>query len=178
MELGDHAFHMAVLHLDLHHLGLMDGQAGGQLQSVLHPGVVFLSVGLDPQGVDRGTFAPVQHPALKGGGIRRQTHQAAQGVHLPHQGALGGAADAGVAGHVPHCVQAHGKDGGPGAQHRRGVGRLDAGMARANHNHIIVSKMVHSYPFWLSGSAGHLPTQNFSKTSSMTASEAFSPVSS
>ena len=49
------------------------------------------------------------------------------------------------------------------------MGRLDPCVPRADHDHIIVSKMVHTSPFYL-------PTQNFSNTSSMTASEAFSPV--
>ena len=66
-------------------------------------------VDLSSQGMYRRALAPVEHPALQGGGIRRQTHHAAQCIHLPHQMALGGAADAGVAGHVSDAVQAEGE---------------------------------------------------------------------
>ena len=80
VELGNDALHPAVFHLKAHHLGLMDGKAGGKLQCVLHVFVVAFAVGLHPQCVHRRALALVQHPALQVGGIRRQTHHAAKGI--------------------------------------------------------------------------------------------------
>ena len=139
VQLGDNALHMTVFHFQRHYLSLMDGQTRGLFQRVLHVFVVAAAVGLHPQCVHGGAFALVQHPALQVGGICRQTHHAAQRVHLPHQRALGGAADAGVAGHIADGVQTHGKHGGPGAQCGGGVGRFDAGMPGTDHNDIILS---------------------------------------
>ena len=80
VELGNDALHPAVFHLKAHHLGLMDGKAGGKLQCVLHVFVVAFAVGLHPQCVHRRALALVQHPTLQVGGIRRQTHHAAKGI--------------------------------------------------------------------------------------------------
>ena len=139
VQLGDNALHMAVLHFQRHHLGLMDGQTRGLFQRVLHVFVVAAAVGLHPQRVHGGAFALVQHPALQIGGICRQTHHAAQRVHLPHQRALGGAANAGVAGHIADGVQTHGKDGCFCAQHSSCMGGFDARMASADDDDIIIS---------------------------------------
>ncbi len=147
VQLGDHSPHPAPFGPDGHYLGLMDGQAGGPFQGVLHPDIVAAAVGLHPQGVDGGALAPVEHPALEGGGVGGQAHKPAQSVHFPHQSALGRPSDAGVAGHIAHGVQAHGKDRGAGSQPGGRVGGLDPRMARADHDHVIVSKMVHPISF-------------------------------
>ena len=139
VQLGDNTLHMAVFHFQRHHLGLMDGQTRGLLQRVLHVFVVAAAVGLHPQCVHGGAFALVQHPALQVGGVCRQTHHAAQRVHLPHQRALGSAADAGVAGHIADGVQTHGKDGRFCAQHSSCMGGFDARMASADDDDIIFS---------------------------------------
>ena len=139
VQLGDNALHMAVLHFQRHHLGLMDGQTRGLFQRVLHVFVVAAAVGLHPQCVHGGAFALVQHPALQVGGVCRQTHHAAQRVHLPHQRSLGSAANAGVTGHIADGVQTHGKDGGFCAQHSSCMGGFDARMASANDDDIIFS---------------------------------------
>ena len=94
---------------------------------------------MHPQRVHGGAFALVQHPALQIGGVCRQTHHAAQRVHLPHQRALGGAADAGVAGHIADGVQTHGKDSRFCAQYSSCVGGFDARMAGADDDDIIIS---------------------------------------
>ena len=139
VQLGDNALHMTVLDFQRHHLGLMDSQTRGLFQHVLHVFVVAAAVGLHPQCVHGGAFALVQHPALQVGSVCRQTHHAAQRVHLPHQRALGGAADAGVAGHIADSVQTHGKDGRFCAQHSSCVGGFDARMASADDDDIIIS---------------------------------------
>ena len=139
VELGNDALHPAVFHLKAHHLGLMDGKAGGKLQCVLHVFVVAFAVGLHPQCVHRRALALVQHPALQVGGIRRQTHHAAKGIQFTHQRSFCSAADAGVAGHIADGVQTHGEHGGLCAQCSGGVSRLDAGMPGTDHDDIIIS---------------------------------------
>ena len=80
VQLGHHALDMAVLHLNAHHLGLMDGKAGCEFKGVLHIFVVALAVGLNAQGMNGRAFALVQHPALQVGGIRRKAHHTAQRI--------------------------------------------------------------------------------------------------
>ena len=141
-QLGVHAPHRAALNVQPGDLRLMDGKVRRGFQRVLHPDVVALAVGLHPQAVHRGAFAPVEHPALQKGGVGGKAHQPAQRVHLPHQMPLGGAADGGVAGHVADEVQRQREHGGAGPQHRRRVGGLDAGVARADDDDVIVCEMV------------------------------------
>ena len=129
----------AVLNIGGHDLRLVDVQPGGLFQGVFHPDMVAFAVGLHPQAVHGGAFAPVEHPALQKGGVGGQAHQPAQGVDLPYQVALGGAADGGVAGHIADKIQRQGEDGGFGAQHRRRVGGLDTGVPRAHHNDVVGS---------------------------------------
>ena len=128
-----------VLHLNAHHLGLMDGKAGRQLKGVLHIFVVALTIGLHPQGVDGRSLALVQHPALQVGGIRRKAHHTAQCIQFAYQRAFCRASDAGVAGHIADGVQTHGKDSRFCAQHSSCVGGFDARMASADDDDIIIS---------------------------------------
>ena len=139
VQLGDNALDAAVLHLDAHHLGLMDGKAGRQLKGVLHIFVVALAIGLHPQGVDGRSLALVQHPALQIGGVGGKAHHAAESIQFTYQRTFCRSADAGVAGHIADSIQAHGKDGGLCAQRRGGVGRFDAGMTGTNDDDIIIS---------------------------------------
>ena len=90
----------------------------------------------------RRSLAPVEHPALEEGGVGGNAHKPAQGVDLPHQMALCGAADGGIAGHVADEVQCQGKDGGAGAQSGCRVGGFDARMARANDDDVVAAKMI------------------------------------
>ena len=113
---------------------------------MLHDLLVPPPVRLGPEAVDRGALAPVQEPVLDAGGVRRPGHLAPQGVQLPDQVALAGAADGRVAGHVAHRVQVDGKTDGLPPQPGRGQGCLDAGVAGADDRNIIFScqKRLHS----------------------------------
>ena len=143
-----HLGHMAVRRADGHHLALPDGQMGLLLQRVLHHLLVLPAVRLGPQGPYGGPLAPVQHPVLDTGPVGGLCHLAPQGVQLPHQMALAGAADGGVAGHVAHRVQIDGKAHGFQSQTGGGQRRLDAGMARADDGNIKLSrnKLFHTRP--------------------------------
>ena len=123
-------------------LGLLHPQVFLQFQGVLHDLLVLPPVGLGPQGPDGGALAPVQGAVLDAGPVRRPGHLAAQGVQLPDQMALSGAADGGIAGHVTHRVQvdseAHRFQSQPGG----GQGGLDARVPCPDDGDIIASSVV------------------------------------
>ena len=139
-----HPAHMAVLHIQPHDLRLVNLQVGGQLQRVLHPHVVALAVSLYAQAVYRRAFAAVQHPALQKGGVRRNAHQTAQRIDLPHQMPLGCAANGWVAGHVADKIQCQRKDRRLGAKHGCRMGGFNSGVSGTHHDHIIISQKIHN----------------------------------
>ena len=118
---------------------LMDVEVRGLFQGFLHGHVILLPVGLDPKAVDSGAFAPVEHPALKEGFVRHDSHKPSQGIHLPDQVSLGGASNAGIAGHIGDKIQTDGEEGSPGPQPGGGVGRFDSRVACPDDHHIIAS---------------------------------------
>ena len=63
----------------------------------------------------------------------------AKGTLVRELDALGGAANAGVTGHIADGVQTHGKDSRFCAQHSSCVGGFDARMAGADDDDIIIS---------------------------------------
>ena len=74
-------------------LPLAEGQVLLALQGALHDLLVPPPVRLGPEAVDGGALAPVEEPVLDAGLIGGPGHLAAQGVQLPDQVALAGAAD-------------------------------------------------------------------------------------
>ena len=108
-SLGLHAHHLAVFREKVGNLGLLHPQVGFLLQGVLHDALVEAAVSLGPEGVDGRSLASVQDPVLDAGLVCRSGHLTAQGVQLPDQMALAGAADGGVAGHVAHGIHVDGK---------------------------------------------------------------------
>ena len=105
---------------------------------MLHVFLVAPPVRLGPKGMDRGALAPVQHPVLDAAVVRCQAHFAAQGIQLPDQVALAGAADGGVAGHIAYGIQVDGEENGLEAQPGGGQGGLNAGVARSNDGHVAI----------------------------------------
>ena len=81
---------------------------------------------MGPQGVDRRALASVEHPVLDAGPVCSPAHLAAQGIQLPDQVALAGAADGRVAGHIAHSVQVDGENNGLQAHPGRCQGRFNA----------------------------------------------------
>ena len=99
-----HGGDCAVLGADLHHLALADGEVLLTLQDALHAALVLPAVRLGPEGPDGGALALVQKAVLDAALVGGLRHFAPQGVQLPDQVALAGAADGGVAGHVAYGV--------------------------------------------------------------------------
>ena len=95
---------MAVFYQNLGDLGLLQLQIFLEFQSVLHVLLVFAAVSLGPEGVHSRSLAAVEHPVLDAAVVSGNAHFTAQGIDLPDQMALAGAADGGVAGHIAHGI--------------------------------------------------------------------------
>ena len=141
-QLGENPGDGAVFHQDFHDLGLLQLQIFLELQGVLHILLIGPAVGLGPEGVDGGPFAPVQHPVLDAAVVCGNAHFPAQGVQLPDQVALARAADGGVAGHIAYGVQIDGEENGVVSKPGRRKRRLDAGVAGADYRHITASCVI------------------------------------
>ena len=133
---GDDAGDGAVLDDEVLDRGLDHLEARGRRDRRLHGLAIELAVGLGAGALHGGAFAAVQHPELDAGFVRHPAHQPVERVDLAHEMALAEAADGRIAGHFADCGKAVGDEGGPRAHPRRGRGRLAAGMAAADHDHI------------------------------------------
>ena len=138
---GAHGAHRAVLGVDVGDLRLLEAQVFLPLQGVLHDLLIPPAVGLGPQGPHRRALAPVERAVLDAGRVGGPGHLAAQGVQLPHQVALAGAADGGIAGHVAHRVQIDGKDNGLQPQPGSCQGRLDPGVTGTHYRDVKLSSV-------------------------------------
>ena len=70
-------------------------------------------------------------------GVGRAAHLPAQRVDLPHQVALCGAADGGVAGRIAHTIQIGGDQQRLLPQPGRSQSGFDARVARADDHHVV-----------------------------------------
>ena len=141
-QLGAHPADNPILCQHRHDLSLLQLQMFLKLQGVLHVLLIFPPVCLSPKGVDCRALAPVEHPVLDAAVICRHAHFAAQGVQLPNQVTLAGAADGRIAGHVAHRVQVDGEKNGVQPQPGGRQCRLDAGMTRADDGYVAASSVI------------------------------------
>ena len=144
---ADGGHRAGIVGADLHHLALLHPEVFLKLQRVLHHLLIAPPVGLRPEGPHRRALAPVEHPVLDAGFVRRPAHFAAEGVQLPDQLALARAADGGIAGHVAHRVQIDGEAHRAQAQPRGGERCLNARVARTDHGDIKLSGVVFCHVF-------------------------------
>ena len=128
--------------------GLAERQVRLVLQHRLHPQAVEEAVGLGPGRADGRALAGVETAELDRGGVDVLRHLAAEGVDLPHQVALGQAADRRVAGHGADGVGVDDGDKGAAAHPGGGQGRFAAGMAGADHGNIILIHGGGHYILW------------------------------
>ena len=147
---GFYGGNRAVFRADLRDHGLLEIQILLLLQGMLHDLLILPPVRLGPEGMDRRSLAPVEHPELDAGLVRSPGHLSSQGVDLPDKVSLAGAADGGVAGHIAHSVQIDGKDHSFEPQPRGGKTGLNAGMTGADNRHVIaVQDILHLlHPFF------------------------------
>ena len=86
----------------------------------------------------RRALAAVEHAELDAGGVDGLAHHAAQGVDLADDLPLGDAADGRVAAHLGDGVAVRRQQAVPRPEPRRRQRRLDAGMAGADHEHVVL----------------------------------------
>jgi hypothetical protein len=109
-----------------------------RLEGALHPRAVPTLVGLRARRPDCRPAAPVQHLELDAGGVDRASHQAAKRVDLPDEMALRRAADCRVARHVADRAVRQRADPHAATQARGRPRRFDAGVPRADDDHVEV----------------------------------------
>ena len=112
--------------------GLLDEEVGDGFELFAHADAVEGLVALGAGAPDGGAAGGVEQAELDAAGVGDFAHDAAEGVDLADEVALGDAADGGVAGHLRDEVEVQGEEGGAQA-HARGGGRgFAAGVAGAD----------------------------------------------
>ena len=96
-----------------------------------------LAVGLGAGAADGRALGKIEHPELDAAAVDRPGHDAVEGVDLPHQMALGEAADGGIAGHFADLGRIVGHQQGPGAEARSRSGRFGPRVTAADHHDIV-----------------------------------------
>ncbi len=97
---------------------------------------VLILVGLRPRGLHGRAFGAVQKAKLNPGGIGRQPHQPAESIDLARNLPLRKPADSRVAAHLSYRIGGDSQKARPGADSRRRLGSLDAGMTSTYDNTI------------------------------------------
>ena len=143
---------------------------------VLHQNMIKRSVLLSTKAVHRRAFAKVEHAALYHHFVRRFAHFSAKGVNFAHKVTLCRAADGRVTGHIGNFIKIKRKQTGFCPKAGGGKSRFDSGMACSHYCNIIFSRKIFFHAH--TSVQNYLPTQKRENTCSITASEAFSPVSS
>ena len=98
---------------------------------------VELAVGLRTGAANSRPPTAVEHAELDPGAVDGAAHDAVQGVDLAHEVALAQPADRRVAGHHADGLGLVGQQQGPGAEPGRRRRGLAAGMAAADHDHVM-----------------------------------------
>ena len=107
--------------------------------------LVELLVGLGARRVHGRALGAVEHAELDGRCVDDLAHLAAEGVDLADDLPLGDAADGRVAAHLGDGVGVHGEQHGAQAEPGRGEGGLDAGVAGADDDDVVIEgQSVHS----------------------------------
>ena len=121
-------------------------QVRGGGDRCLHGLAIKLAIGLGAGALHRGSFAPVQHAELDAGGVGHPAHQAVERVDLADQMALAKPANGRIAGHFADRGEAMGNQRRARAMRRRSGSSLAAGMAAADHDHVVgvgIPRFVH-----------------------------------
>ena len=126
----------------LHQL-LPQVEVGCLLDDALHLHLVEPLVGLGPGAVHRRPLGAVEHPKLEAGRVDGPRHHAAESIDLPHQLRLANPANRWIAAHLPDGVAIGSQQGRLRAEPGRGAGRLHAGMAGTDDDHVVVVAAGH-----------------------------------
>jgi len=116
-------------------------------QHLLHRAGVGVFVTLAARAVHRRALALVEHAELDARGVGHPAHEAAQGVDLADDLALGQAADGRVAAHGAGLGRVHGDQRHPAGgcqQVGRGPGGLGPRVAATDHHHVVEVAVAHA----------------------------------
>ena len=108
------------------------------LDNPLHLHLVELLVGLRSGAVHGRPLGSIQHTELDAGSVDGAGHHATEGVDLPHELRLPHAADGRVAAHLADGVAVGREKGCLRSQPGCRAGRLHAGVAGPDHDHVVV----------------------------------------
>src|SRR6185312_11804080 len=142
-HLRHHAGCTAAFHDQVVHRLLEQVQVRLAFHEVTYRGTVQRAVGLAAGGAYRGALGGVERAPLDAGEIGGVRHRAAQRVDLLHQVTLADAADGRVAAHRAHRLDAVGEQQGARAGARGRQRSLGAGVAAADHDHVVVGGVEH-----------------------------------
>ncbi len=101
------------------------------------------AVGLRARRAHGGTFAAVQDPEMDARAIDRARHRAAERVDLLREVPFADAADRGVAAHLPQRLEVLRQEQRAHAHARRGQRSFGAGMAAADYDATVASRVIH-----------------------------------
>ena len=155
-----------------------------RVEHLVDCGAIAFAVRLDARSLHCRALAAVEHAIMDCGCVGGASDQAIKRIHLAYQMPLAQAADGRVAGHGAHGRAVEGEQRHRRARARCCSGRLTAGMAAADHDHIIACS--HAAPLPDSGAVGqkrstwnivYLPMQNPEKSRSSMSSVPACPVS-
>ena len=113
------------------------------LHESLHLELVVPFVGLGPGAVHRRPLGAVEDTEVDPSGVDRPPHEPSQGVDLANELPLADAADGRVAAHLADGVEITCEQGRLGPQPGRCTGRLDAGVAGPDDDHVVVVAAGH-----------------------------------
>ena len=114
-----------------------DFQIGLLGQQRLHGLAIELAVGLRARPTHRRPLGKIERPELDAGPVDRPAHDAVERIDLAHQVPLAQSADRRIAGHLADRIEPVRQQQRAGAQPRRRGRGLAAGMAAADHDHVI-----------------------------------------
>ena len=144
--------HRALADDQAHRLALNNLQPRLGVKHLVDRRLVALAVGLHARPLHGGALAAVEHAIMDRSGVSRAADQAVERVDLADQMALAQTADRRVAGHGTHGRPLEGQQRHRCALARCRSGRLAAGMAATDHDHIIACS--HGGPISDSGARG------------------------
>src|SRR5881394_1998559 len=107
-------------------------------QKRAHSSSIEPAIALRSRRPDGGALGTVQHAELDPRQVGGSAHDATQGIDFANDRALGDPADRGIARHLPDGFEVLGEEQRPRAAPRRQRGRLGAGVATPDDDHIVL----------------------------------------
>ena len=133
---GFDAGHASVVEHEAGH-GALDGRhVGVRLDQRTHRATVQTAIALRTRRPDGRSLAAIEHSKLDGCAIGSASHHPAERIDLAHHGALGDAADGGVARHLPDGLERARDQRHRAAEASGRHGRFRAGVTAADHDDV------------------------------------------